>query len=134
MTHNPNFDSKNKKYKLYTTKIGDLCFFDNYVITFFNEGVDIDFDNFIEVGHLIKEHFKERPFGYIANRKYSYSINLNDADLFNEAFPNLKAYAIVVYNSLTERVFEIENHFFKFNRKAFKTIEDAIVWVEETLP
>ena len=123
----------NKDYTLLNVKLGSVYLFDNYVITHFNEGVDINYDNFREVGLAIKNHFKEKPFGYIANRENSYSINLNDANLFNDAFPNLKAYAIVVYNSLTQRIFEIENHFFKFKREAFKDLENAIDWVEESL-
>jgi len=95
--------------------------------------VDINFDNFNEVTEIIKKQFDDKPFGFIANRLNSYSINLTDASTFNSNFPNLKAYAIVVYNSLTQRVFEIENHFFKFNRQAFKSIEQAIEWVEDTL-
>ncbi|WP_178988384.1 hypothetical protein [Winogradskyella schleiferi] len=126
-------DSLNNAYHSYQTNIGKIYFFENYVITNFDEGVDIDYENFDEVEGLIKRHFKEKPFGFIANRSHSYSINLTDARSFNKAFPNLKAYAIVVYNSLTERVFEIENHFFTYNRKAFKDIGHAICWVEENL-
>ena len=131
MIKNPYLNSKD--YTLLNVKLGKVYLFDNYVITEFNEGVDINFDNFNEVTEIIKKQFDDKPFGFIANRLNSYSINLTDASTFNSNFPNLKAYAIVVYNSLTQRVFEIENHFFKFNRQAFKSIEQAIEWVEDTL-
>lgn len=131
---NNSLNLKNKTFLTRSTNLGEVYLFDNYIITNFNEGVDIDYANFNEVRDIIKNHFEERPFGFIADRKNSYSINLNDANRFNISFPNLKAYAIVVYNSLTERVFEIENRFFTFNRQAFKSIEDAIDWVEQTLP
>lgn len=131
---NNSLNLKNKTFLTRSTNLGEVYLFDNYIITNFNEGVDIDYANFNEVRDIIKNHFEERPFGFIADRKNSYSINLNDANRFNNSFPNLKAYAIVVYNSLTERVFEIENRFFTFNRQAFKSIEDAIDWVEQTLP
>ncbi|WP_412561051.1 MULTISPECIES: hypothetical protein [Winogradskyella] len=124
---------KSKKYRVYKSEIGDLYLFDNYVITNFNEGVDLNYANFYEAGLEIRNHFMDKPFGYIANRNNSYSINLHDVTIFNKAFPNLKAYAIVTYNTLTERVFEIENHFFTSNRQAFKNINDAIAWVEEIL-
>ncbi|MBC3846587.1 hypothetical protein H8K90_09370 [Winogradskyella echinorum] len=131
---NNSLNLKNKTFLTRSTNLGEVYLFDNYIITNFNEGVDIDYANFNEVRDIIKNHFEERPFGFIADRKNSYSINLNDANRFNISFPNLKAYAIVVYNSLTERVFEIENRFFTFNRQAFKSIEDAIDWVEQNLP
>ena len=114
-------------------KIGSIYFNDKYVITHFNEGIDINYHNFEEVGNFIKLHFDGRDFGYIANRENSYSINLEDAKVFNQAFPNLQAYAIVLHNSFTEKIFEIENHFFHQNRQSFKSFEDAIIWVEKIL-
>ncbi len=131
MINSPYLNSKD--YTLLNVKLGSVYLFDNYIVTEFNEGVDINFDNFNEVAEIIKTHFDNRPFGFIANRLNSYSINLTDATKFNANFPNLKAYAIVVYNSLTQRVFEIENYFFKFNREAFKNLENAAEWVENTL-
>ncbi len=99
----------------------------------FKEGADINFKNFDELAFLVKTHFEDQPFGFIANRINSYSINLNDAQIFNETFKNLKAYAIIVYSNLTERIIEIESLFFKFNRKVFKDFENAITWIEDSL-
>ena len=113
--------------------IGSIFFNDTYVITNFSEGVDINHNNFENVGNYIKSHFKGKNFGYIANRENSYSINLTQANIFNEAFPNLKAYAVVAYNPITEKVFEIEDRFFAFNRKSFRSLDSAIEWVERTL-
>ncbi|WP_296384578.1 hypothetical protein [Winogradskyella sp.] len=131
MINSPYLNSKD--YALLNVKLGSVYLFDNYVVVEFNEGVDINFNNFKEVSDIIKKQYDDRPFGFIANRLNSYSIDLTDATKFNANFPNLKAYAIVVYNSFTQRVFEIENHFFKFNREAFKNLENAAEWVEQTL-
>jgi hypothetical protein len=131
MINSPYLNSKD--YTLLNVKLGSVYLFDNYIVTEFKEGVDINFDNFQEVTDIIKSHFGNKPFGFIANRLNSYSIDLTDATKFNANFPNLEAYAIVLYNSLTQRVFEIENHFFEYNRAAFKTLETAAEWVEETL-
>ncbi|NNC44348.1 MAG: hypothetical protein HKN99_00520, partial [Winogradskyella sp.] len=60
-------------------------------------------------------------------------IKLEDAEIFNKTFPGLKAYAIVIYNPISEKVFEIENHFFNFNRKCFKDISSATKWVQDVL-
>ena len=114
-------------------KLGRVYITTNFMIAEFKEGVDINFDNFQEVAELIKVYFKNRPFGFIANRTNSYSIDLKDSAKFNITFPNLKAYAVVAYKSITERVFEIENRFFKFNRSSFKDLNDAVEWVENTL-
>lgn len=129
--NSPNYNPK--KYTLIKVKLGQMYLFENYMITEFYEGVDIKFENFSEVAELVKIHYKNEPFGFISNRINSYSIDLNDADLYNKTFPNLKAYAVVVYKPLTEAIFEVENYFFKFNRKVFKTLSNAIEWVEDEL-
>tara|TARA_R100001369_G_scaffold81162_1_gene111933 strand:- start:1753 stop:2160 length:408 start_codon:yes stop_codon:yes gene_type:complete len=131
MKNSPNLSRRD--HTLINVKLGRLYLFDNYVVAEFKEGVDINFDNFSDITEIIKKEFKDKPFGFISNRLNSYSINLNDATKFNAYFPNLKAYAIVAYNSITQRVFEIENHFFTFNREAFRNLEHAAEWVEKTL-
>ena len=120
-------------YTSLSVNLGTLHLFDNYIIAEFNEGVDINFENFSEVTEIIKSTYKDQPFGFIGNRVNSYSMDLKDAELYNKTFPNLKAYAVVAYKALTHRVFEIENRFFDFNREAFNNLEDAISWVEDNL-
>jgi hypothetical protein len=117
-------------YKHLKVKLGDIYLFDDFFVGEFDEGVDINFRNFSDISEIVKTYFENRPFGFISNRVNSYSLNLNDAELFNESFPNLKAYAVVAYNSMTEKVFEIENYFFKFNRQEFKDIDEAISWIK----
>lgn len=131
MHYNPNI--YNKPYETYKIKLGTVYLYQNFMVAEFIEGADITFKNFDELSFIVKTHFKDRPFGFIANRINSYSINLNDAKIFNETFKNLKAYAIIVYSNLTERIIEIESLFFKFNRKVFKDFENAITWIEDTL-
>jgi hypothetical protein len=122
-----------KDHTSHNVTLGRLYLFDNYVVAEFKEGVDINFDNFSNVSEIIKKQFNDRPFGFIANRLNSYSIDLMDATKFNAYFPNLEAYAIVAYTAMTRRVFEVENHFFNFNREVFKNLELATEWVEKTL-
>lgn len=124
--NNTNFTKKR-------VKIGELRYNDKYLIAVFNEGVDLNFEKFGEITDIIKSQFGDRPFGFISNRINSYSINLSDADKFNKMFPNNKAYAVVAHNPLTEKVFEIEEHFFAFNRKSFRNLDAAIDWVEKIL-
>ncbi|MFD1063724.1 hypothetical protein ACFQ1Q_10750 [Winogradskyella litorisediminis] len=113
--------------------IGKLYFFEKFVIGEFNEGITIDFENFKETSRLISKHFSDKDFGFIANRTHSYSLNLIDAKHFNRLFPNLKAYAVVSDALFAKGVFEVENQFFTYNRKIFKVLDEAIMWVEENL-
>lgn len=123
----------NTDFTFKEVSLGKLYYDDKYMIAIFNEGVDLNFKNFSEVTNIIKSQFGDRPFGFISNRINSYSINLSDAKKFNKVFPNVKAYAVVAHNSLTEKVFEIEERFFTFNRKSFRDLDAAIDWVERTL-
>ena len=122
-----------KAKSIQTIELGNLYFFENFLIAEFNEGVNISFDNFHEAKALIKEHYGETNFGFIGNRINSYSILISDAPLFNEAFKNLTAYATVTYSSFAEKVFYVENHFFEFNKKNFTSLFEAIKWVMKSL-
>ncbi|TXE17330.1 hypothetical protein ES692_10125 [Psychroserpens burtonensis] len=116
-----------------TIALGNLYFFKKFVVCEFKEGVNIDFDNFNEAKTAIEKQFGSSYFGFVANRIHSYSILITDAPLFNEAFKNLKAYATITYSSFSSQVFEIENHFFNFNRQKFNELDAAIHWVTQHL-
>lgn len=122
-----------QKIHLEKTNLGLLYFFKNYVIAEFDEGLIIDFISFEQCFTLIKKYFGEQDFGFISNRINSYSIVITEAYLFNKAFPNAKAYATVTYNFFTEKSFEVENYFFKFNKRNFLSLAEAVSWVEDTL-
>ena len=116
-----------------TIALGNLYFFETFLVAEFNEGVNIDYDNFKEAAAAIKNQYGSKDFGFISNRIHSFSIVITDASKFNETFKNLKAYATVTYSSFASKVFEMENHFFNFNRKNFNDLSEAITWVEDSL-
>lgn len=113
--------------------IGDLYFFDNYVVGEFNEGIALNFKAFSQCTKLINTYFGTNDFGFIANRVNSYSIVLSDAYLFNDYFKNLKAYATVSYIAFSEKITEVENHFFEFNKRDFNSLMEAVSWIEKTM-
>ena len=123
---------KNLLYKK-TIDLGHLYFFETYLIAEFNEGVNINYENFNEAEVAIRKQYGDTNFGFISNRIHSYSIVITDATKFNDAFENLSAYATVTYSSFASKVFEMENHFFKYNRKNFSELSNAIDWVEDAL-
>lgn len=112
--------------------LGHLFFFENFLVAEFNEGVEINYKNFDAARQLIKDYFGNENFGLISNRINSYSIVITDAPLFNQC-DTLKAYATVSYSLFAEKVFHVENYFFKFNKQNFNSLTDAKVWVEDTL-
>ena len=125
--------SNNKPYQEYKFKIGKVFLYDNFIVTEFNEGAEINFESFNDVSELILLTYRDRPFGFIANRTNSYSIKLKDVFACTKAYGNLKAYAIIAYSDLTENIVQIEDHFFNFNRQVFRDFETAIDWIEDTI-
>ena len=124
---------KNHIKKVYNTNIGTVYLFQDYIVAEYKSGVDITFDNHYEVSMIIETHFKDKPFGFITNRINSYSIDLKDAEYFNKAFPQCKAYAIVSYDKRLHAIIKIEDQFFYFNRRRFDDLLEAVNWVENTL-
>tara|TARA_R110002050_G_scaffold100607_2_gene208365 strand:+ start:14338 stop:14760 length:423 start_codon:yes stop_codon:yes gene_type:complete len=116
-----------------TITLGHLFFFENFVVAEFNHGVTLDYESLESFYSLIKEHFGNNDYGLVSNRINSYAIVLSDAPKINKKSNNLKAYATVTYNTLAEKVIEVENHFLKFNKQNFHSLNDAISWVENTL-
>ncbi len=116
-----------------TIYLGDLYFFENYVIAEFKEGTNLCFENFKDAALLIKQFYGNSNFGFINNRIYSHSVLLADAPLFNKSFKNLKACASVIYSIFGDRSFELEKHFFDFNNKKFTDLNLANTWVIKTL-
>ncbi len=116
-----------------TIGLGDLYFFENYVIAEFKEGINLCFANFSDAALLINQFYGKNNFGFINNRIHSHSVLLADAHLFNKSFKNLKACASVVYSIFGDRSFELEKHFFSFKKKKFTDLNSANYWVIKKL-
>ncbi|MFD1015091.1 MULTISPECIES: hypothetical protein [Winogradskyella] len=131
MNYNPKISPK--PYKSYHLSIGKVFLYENFIVTEFNEGVEMNFESFNEISEIILLSYRNKPFGFIANRTNAYAIKLKDVLACKKSYQNLKAYAIIAYSDLTENIIEIEDHFFNFNRKVFTDFSNAIQWVEEVL-
>ena len=108
-------------------KLGDIYFFHNFAVIEFNEGAHIDIYNSDEIFDELNNYFGySKPFGVIANRVNSYSINLLDIDLFREKSKNLCAYAVVGHNMASKMNAEIENSFYKHDNINYDNLHDAI--------
>jgi len=117
----------------YSNQLGEFFFFDTYFIAEFREGVHVTYEDFEIVKSYIFNHYRETRFGFISNRVNSFSIELKDAVLFNKDYPNLEAYAVVAYKNFSEQLIEVENRFFKFNRRGFRSLTEALVWIKDSL-
>lgn len=117
----------NQIVKSVQKKLGCIFFFNDIAVVEFNEGVHIDINNSSEIFNEINSYFgPDKPFGVIANRINSYSVNLLDAELFRAKVKNLSAYAIVSYNLAGRMNAEIESKFCLSENIIYSSIHEAL--------
>jgi hypothetical protein len=122
----------NDLIKHHTFEVGETYFFENFTLMEIYEGVNLTFENLHEFFKLIKKYYgKNNPFGIIANRINSYSLNILDIEKFENKLKNLSAFAVVTYSNSSMKGLDYENNFFKIDRKHFNSILDAKNWMNK---
>lgn len=113
---------------------GYVYFFENVFVTEFNEGVLIEYDQIIKVlDQLNKYYCPDSNVVYISNRVNSYSIYPTHLLKFSNKFKNIKAVAVVNYNSTSRKLFEIEKMFLKRSFEGFENLNAAYNWAIDIL-
>ena len=108
-------------------ELGNIFFFNHIAVIEFNEGAHIDINNSSEFfDELISYYGHSRPFGIVANRTNSYSVNLLDANLFIQKIKNLCYYAVVGHNMASKMNAEIENRFCSSQKINYNNIHEAM--------
>ncbi|GLB49164.1 hypothetical protein [Neptunitalea lumnitzerae] len=120
-------------YKKHQTKIGTFYFFDEYVITEFNEGVTVSFDSCKDLCFLINKYYGDTtPYGVISNRINSYSVFPTDYFYLKNMFFNLRCIAVVNYINKTTYPFEsevVEKVICPRTYQSFKDLDTARRWL-----
>ncbi|UOB17310.1 hypothetical protein [Abyssalbus ytuae] len=108
---------------------GYVYFFENVMVSEFNEGAVIEYHHLEEVLSFIFQYYKKNQnIVYISNRVNSYSINPTDLLRFTDKFPNVKAVAVIIYNDTAKKMFRIEKMFLKRVVKNFSSLQEAYQW------
>ena len=123
----------NKQVKQYDLEMGKVVFFKNYLIIEVAEGTSFDYEKAKELSKLTNRHFGNRPFGYISNRIHSYSLEPIDYTRIKEVFPNITAFAAVIYSKSQKTSVKIENMFYQEGIVSFNNLDKAIKWMEKKL-
>ena len=126
---NENTNSCLKKYVLH---IGEVEIYDDFMLAQLNEGITLNIDTVGEILIIGRKHFPKKPFGYITIRKNSYAV---DPTMYLKIFEieNLKAIAIVSEKIMDTHNIKIEKHFFNKPMNIFKSLPEAIIWVNTNL-
>ena len=120
--------------KKYDLEVGAFYFYENFMVSEVKDGVAFTYDNAQEMLELAKMYYgKLTPFVYISNRINSYSFNPTAHFKTTAMFPNLKGYAVVVYDNMNKEIAQMEQSYFSTPVNIFNTLEDAINWVEKLI-
>ncbi|GGW32840.1 hypothetical protein [Arenibacter certesii] len=116
----------------YQLEIGKIQVFDDYMISIFDEGTTVNGEQLFQILGIIEIHFRDKNFGFISLRKYSYAI---DPMIYNQLreIENLKALAVVSLKEIDMHNFNIEKLFYKKNMKFFIDLDNALAWVKRRI-
>lgn len=108
-------------------KFANIFFFNHIAVVEINEGVHLDRNNASEViDELITYFGEKKPFGVVANRIHSYSVNLLDTPNYKEKVKNLQAYGVVGHDLASKMNAEMESSFCASENVVYDTLYDAI--------
>ncbi|WP_339895126.1 hypothetical protein [uncultured Algibacter sp.] len=113
--------------KFAQNQIGSIFFFNHVAVVELNEGVHFDSNNASFIIDELESYFGEsQPYGVIANRINSYSVNLLDTPTFKERAKNLYAYGVVGHDLAGKMNAEMENDFCAADNIDYANIDEAI--------
>ncbi len=120
-------DFSNQILKFVQNRLGNIFFFNHIAVVELNEGVHFDIENAPIIINELESYFGERqPYGVVANRINSYSVDLINTPLYREKAKNLYAYGVVGHDLASKMNAEIENDFCVSEKVDYDTIYDAI--------
>ncbi len=114
--------------------VGSFFFYKNYIVAEVKEGIAFTFENAYQILELGKVYYgSTTPFVYISNRVNSYSFNPTSHFKTQAMFPNLRGYAVVIYDEMNQEIAEMEQTFLNKPVAIFHKLKDALNWVEELI-
>lgn len=113
----------------YSLKIGDFHFFNHFLIAEFSQGCCVTSNDLTDIYDIASSFYRNKPYGFISNRIYSYSIDLVDFYKNSNKLNLIGSYAVVTYNDLSKKMLPMEDYYFKINRYRFNSLDNAVNWV-----
>lgn len=127
-------DFKNHVKAFVQNKLANIFFLNHIAVVEMNEGVHFNSQNAEIIIDEINSYFgNSKPFGIVANRINSYSVDLVDAPLYRKKLKNLKAYGVVGYNQTARMCAKMESMFCLSDNVDHDSIYDAINQVYNTV-
>lgn len=120
-------DFSNQILEFVQNRLGNIFFFNHIAVVELNEGVHFDLENAPIIINELESYFGEsQPYGVVANRVNSYSVDLINTPSYKEKAKNLYAYGVVGHDLASKMNAEIENDFCVSEKVDYDNIYDAI--------
>ncbi len=119
-------DFSNQIVEFVQNKLGNIFFFNHIAVVELNEGVHFNLKNSPMIIDELKAYFGNKPFGVVANRVNSYSVDLLDTPKYRQEVKNLQSYAVVGHDLASKMNATMENDFCVSEKVDYDTIYDAI--------
>ncbi|WP_298344454.1 hypothetical protein [uncultured Algibacter sp.] len=120
-------DFSNQILEFVQNRLGNIFFFNHIAVVELNEGVHFDLENAPIIINELESYFgKSQPYGVVANRVNSYSVDLINTPSYKEKAKNLYAYGVVGHDLASKMNAEIENDFCVSEKVDYDNIYDAI--------
>jgi len=120
-------DFSDQILKTVKKSLGDIFFFNHIAVVELKEGVHFDISNAsIIIDEFLYYFGASQPYGVIANRINSYSVNLLQTSLYREKAKNLLAYGVVGHDLAGKISAEMENDFCASEKVDYDNLYEAI--------
>ena len=107
--------------------LGNIYFFNHVAVVEMHEGVHFDIQKAPLIITDLTSYFgHSQPYGVVANRINSYSVDLLDTHLYREQAKNLYAYGVVGHDLAGKMNAELENDFCISDKVDYENLHDAI--------
>ena len=125
-------DFANQIIKFVENQLGNIFFFNHVAVVELKEGIHFDLSNAAMIIDELNSYFgSSQPYGVVANRINSYSVNLIETPQYKEKAKNLYAYGVVGHDLAGKMNAEMENDFCTSQKVDFDNIYEAINKVYE---
>lgn len=120
-------DFSNQILKFVQNPLGNIFFFNHIAVVELNEGIHFNIDNApLIIDELVSYFGETQPYGVIANRVNSYSVDLLNTPSYKERAKNLYAYGVVGHDLAGKMNAEMENDFCVSEKVDYDNIYDAV--------
>lgn len=121
------------RFYTYKTINAEAVVLNNCLINQVSEGFKVDLGDVDIIEKIARTHFQDRPWVYVSNRFFSYSL---DPFVYERAseLKNLAGFAITVCGDEARKSAEFEQHFTQKPFKIFENITQALIWAHKLCP